>query len=268
MSKRDNPSKTDQILDLLLDALQERQQARDAAAVPVVETAVPPAPEPAIETAVVQPAPEPEPDNPPLAETFEPLAWQESDDNAWTNADELAKIESQPPKLPSIHLEYMLSRLVLALLLLIILINIPFNRFGTTLARAMPDTKSLVVRDGLVLKGSGEEVYVLENNRKRWITTLDAFAFFGYRWEQVNQVDDAYLERFENGRPIYLLLKCQSSPHIYALENGEKRWIRDIATFNEQGFLWEDIKFVNCTQLRRYPQGTPIPDDAGEPPEP
>jgi hypothetical protein len=154
------------------------------------------------------------------------------------------------------------------LALLLILINIPFNRYGTSLARAMPDSASLIIRDGLLLKGSGDEVYVLENNRLRWITTLEAFEHYGYRWSQVHQVEDAFLDDFELGLPIHLLLKCQTSPHIYALEDGEKRWIKDIPTFEAQGYLWDDVEFVSCDYLRGLPDGPPIPEDAGPPPQP
>jgi hypothetical protein len=170
--------------------------------------------------------------------------------------------------LPPIQLDRMLRRLALSLALLVILVDIPFNRDGLSLARAMPDAQSLIIRDGLVLQGSGEKIYVLENNQKRWITSLEAFTWYGYRWEQVHKVDDAFLDRFADGRPIHVLLKCEQSPHIYALENGQKRWIQDIATFEAEGFVWEDVKFVSCAQLRQLPIGLPFPPDAGPSPEP
>jgi hypothetical protein len=284
----DKPTKTDQILDLLLDALSERQEARQEARQPLP----PPQPEPEPEPALPEPEPLPSPAavTAPAAEPPETAAdWPptiakpeiepEVVVEAWRTAA-LAEAEaetdwpapatkpSRAEPLPSIRLDQMLRRLAVALALLIVLVNIPFNRTGLSLARAMPDARSLIIRDGLVLKGSGEEIYVLENNQKRWITTLEAFTFHGYRWEQVNVVDDAFLARFADGRPIYVLLKCQQSPHIYALENGQKRWIKDIPTFEREGFVWDDIKFVTCGELRQLPTGSPIPPDAGPSPEP
>jgi len=173
-----------------------------------------------------------------------------------------------PPPLPSIGLGRTLGRLLLVLAVLVVLINIPINRYGTSLARIMPDTAALVIRDGLVLKGSGPEIYVLEDGKLRWISSLEAFEFFGYRWEQVHVVDDSFLEQFEKGKPIHVLLKCQGSPHIYALENGQKRWIKDIPTFEAEGYKWEDVKIVSCDYLRSLPDGPPIPEDAGPPPQP
>ncbi|MEI2692115.1 MAG: hypothetical protein V9H69_21380 [Anaerolineae bacterium] len=54
---------------------------------------------------------------------------------------------------------------------------------------------------------------------------------------------------YERSDPI--LLKCSSSPHIYLLENGEKRWVRDIATFEAQGYRWNDVQYASCADLPR-----------------
>ncbi len=65
-----------------------------------------------------------------------------------------------------------------------------------------------------------------------------------------------------------ILLKCQDSPHIYLLEEGEKRWIDTIETFEARGYDWRDVHFITCSNLRAIPAGEPIPEDAGPPPEP
>ena len=71
---------------------------------------------------------------------------------------------------------------------------------------------------------------------------------------------------YERTDPI--VLKCPTSPHIYLLENGQKRWIRDIATFEAQGYRWNDVQFVICPDLRAVPDGETIPPGAGPPPQP
>jgi hypothetical protein len=169
---------------------------------------------------------------------------------------------------PAAHLPRTIRGLVLAVLLLVALINLPINRYGASLARIVPDTASLVLRDGLVLKAPGPDIYVLQDNKLRWISSLDAFEYFGYRWDEVHVVDDQFLKQFETGRPVHVLLKCDASPHIYALENGTKRWIRDISTFEGQGYVWSDVKSVNCDYLAALPHGPSIPEDAGPPPQP
>jgi hypothetical protein len=282
---------TDQILDLLLEALLERQQARQQprqaeippASAPPRASALADEPqildvEPARETSVEAETAEPTsveetlPEETPAA-TAEPAAVEETPPGEALEETAAPQPDVAPPAgLPPPHagagLAPMLARLFVVLVVLVIIVNIPFNRYGTNLARALPDSAALVIRDGLLLKSSGEEVYVLQDNRLRWITTLDAFTHYGYQWSSVHVVEDAFLERFERGLPIHLLLKCRASPHVYALEDGQKRWIKDIPTFEAQGYLWEEIKFISCEELRRLPDGPPIPEDAGPPPQP
>ncbi len=271
--KRDNRSKTDQILDLLLDALLERHSSRQLVDKPHNSEAADISITPAFvrtDHGVVPTTPQTveQAEADPAEEMPQVQAEQPEDQTEEMRAAQLEKEPAPLEPLPSIQLDQMLRRLAVAVGVLILLINIPFNRHGLSLARAMPDAQSLIIRDGLVLKGSDERIYVLENNQKRWITSLEAFEYFGYRWEQVNVVDDTFLDRFADGAPLYVLLKCQTSPHIYALEDGQKRWIKDIPTFEAEGFVWEDVKFVSCGELRRLPTGTPIPPDAGPSPEP
>ena len=256
MSEQDN-SKVDQLLDMLLDALNERQAARQATPAPLIPEPAELQPPLAAPPAPVEIIPSAEP--PPAAVTELTPAAED---------DHLPEPQpiSIPEKLPSIQLDRMLGRLALAMGLLLILVNIPFNRYGTNLARAMPDAQALVIRDGLVFKGVGPEIYVLENNQKRWISSLDAFAYYGYHWEQVNRVDEAFIQQFPDGPPLSILYKCRSSPHVYAIENGVRRWIKDIPTFEAQGYVWEDVQFVPCSRIQNLPAGPPIPPDAGEPP--
>jgi hypothetical protein len=69
-------------------------------------------------------------------------------------------------------------------------------------------------------------------------------------------------------QPDPILLKCAHSPHIYLIENGQKRWIDTIETFEERGYVWRDVTFISCMELRSIPDGLPIPEDAGPPPQP
>ncbi|MGW8319048.1 MAG: hypothetical protein ACWGPS_07340 [Candidatus Promineifilaceae bacterium] len=71
---------------------------------------------------------------------------------------------------------------------------------------------------------------------------------------------------YEHANPI--LLKCTRSPHIYLLEDGQKRWIDSIETFDDRGYVWGDVEFVTCDELRSIPDGVPIPANAGPPPQP
>jgi len=230
-------------LDLLLDLLAEEVADRIKAQEDLPAPALPPQ------------APRPEPPAP--APELEPKAEPE------------VEPELPPPPPGPSHAARSLLRLALGVLVLVVLINIPFNWHGTTLATAMPDRAALVIRDGLVVKqGEEEEIYVYEDGKFRWISSLDAFEHYGFKWEDVHLVGDGFLDQFEIGPPLHVLLKCRESPHIYRLEGGVKRWIVDIRTFKAEGHIWDDVRFVTCQYLRGLPDGETIPPGHGPPPKP
>jgi hypothetical protein len=269
-------SATDQILDLLLDALIERQKARRGqgpsapAESPRSPTELEPVPAPlggkkeptapAVPPSRPEPRPAEQQRRAPARPTPLPLPRREPQpgDEGW----------EPPPRQPSIQMGKMIGRLAILVIVLLVLVNIPVTRYGASLARILPETTSLIIRDGLVLKGSGPEIYILEDDKLRWISSMDAFEHLGLTWEDVHVVEDAFLDKFEKGRPIHVLLKCNASPHIYRLENDQKRWIKDIDTFLAEGHVWEDVRFVSCEYLRDLPDGPPIPEDAGPAPQP
>ncbi|MFN2290882.1 MAG: hypothetical protein ACK2UC_06820 [Anaerolineae bacterium] len=92
--------------------------------------------------------------------------------------------------------------LALLTAVLIVLVNIPVTRYGVSLARILPETSSLIIRDGLVLKGSGPEIYMLENERLRWIKDIDTFEAEGLKWEDVRFVSCQYLRDLPTGPSI------------------------------------------------------------------
>lgn len=282
-------STTDQILDLLLDALAERQQMRQRVPSsrvtpspgqqpPTVERGPAPSPLTAPEDRAPQPAPPatkgvlPVRPAPPPAERRPmppPAAGARLSPPAPRSEPGPGEEGWAPPaRLPTINMGKTLGRLLILIVVLTAVINIPVTRHGVSLARIMPESSSLIIRDGLVLKGSGSEIYILEQDKLRWISSIDAFEHLELTWEDVHLVDDAFLARFEKGRPIHVLLKCDGSSHIYRLENNQKRWIKDIDTFVAEGHVWEDVRFVSCDYLRSIPDGPSIPEDAGSPPEP
>jgi len=261
-------ARLEQLLDLLADAVAERLQARGASeSLHVTErpsAGKPPTVAAAADlpTAPINPAPPAAPpapvDQPMLAEpeSAPPLAAAALD------------AESEASARPS-HAAALLVRLALALLALVVAINIPFNRHGTTLATALPGSASLVIRNGLVVKEADRpEIYVFRNDQFHWISSLDAFEYFGYRWPQVHVVEPGFLAKFELGASIHVLLKCNASPQIYRLENDRKRWIVDLTTFTAEGHVWEDVKMVSCDYLRNLPDGDSIPPGRGLPPPP
>jgi hypothetical protein len=163
----------------------------------------------------------------------------------------------------------LLGRLAVGLLVAVLLINVPLGANGIALARMIPTSVSLVIRNGLLVKEAGSaDVYVYENGKFRWITSLEAFMDHGYAWENVRDVEQGFLTGYELGRPVYMLAKCTNSLHVYLLENGFKRWIVDIPTFEAQGYQWSDVRSIGCSDLRNMPTGETIPPGRGPAPQP
>jgi hypothetical protein len=244
-------SRLDQLLDLLVEEIEARQSARQMPPSPL-----PSPPPPILEMAPPLPPPSPTPADVPNAPA--PVEVELEDEE-----------EVRPVLLEPSHAARLMARMVVGLLAAVVLINVPINRHGTTLANILPDSAALVIVDGLVVKEADDEkIHVFQNDQFRWISSLDAFDHYGYTWGDVHIVEDGFLDRFEIGPPIHVLLKCGTSPHIYRLENGKKRWIRDIVTFEAEGHVWEDVRFVSCGYLRDLPDGETIPPDVGPPPQP
>jgi hypothetical protein len=257
-NRPDNRTKTEQILDLLLDALLERQAIRRRAAEaarPAAPQAVPAsAPQPVAPAAAARPS---APERAPARPASSPRKPQ-PDEPGWIPAEPVT----------SIGLQRIVGRLLIFVLVVAVLINIPLTRHGVSLARMMPDSAALIVRDGVVLKGSGDEIYQLQDDKLCWISSMDAFDALGLTWDDVHIVSDSFLSTFERGEPIHVLVACHYSDHIYLHEGPVKRWIKDIPTFEAQGYRWQDIHWIECDALRAIPDGPPIPEDAGTPPQP
>jgi len=251
-------ARVDRILNLLIDEIEERLRTRELLQ--------------ARERLAQRAAESPSPEFPVVKASIPPVAAPVAPVEA-TTEPQSPEPESEPA-LPPVslgpsHATRLMGRLALGLLVAVVAINIPFNRHGATLATAMPDSAAIVIRDGLVVKEEDdEEIYVYQDEEFRWISSMDAFEHYGFTWGDVRIVKDGFLDQFEKGTPLHALLKCGSSPHIYRLEGGEKRWIRDIATFEAEGHLWEDVRFVGCGYLSDLPDGETIPPGSGPPPQP
>lgn len=181
--------------------------------------------------------------------------------------------------MPSTGMHHTVRRMFVVLIFFVILSNIPINYsqlnewLGTSAADGVATIR--VAREGMLIRMTGSNrVYVMENNKRRWITTPEAFVEYGYRWSAVREVNSDFLNEFEEGDPIYVLVQCFGSPHIYVLDargiSGQrvKRWIKDVPTLESMRNQWEIIQQVECGYLRSLPNGEPFPPDAGNPPQP
>lgn len=151
-----------------------------------------------------------------------------------------------------------LGQILIIMVVLLVLVNIPFNSYSAGLAQLMPQSTSIIIRDGLLLKGSGPEIYVVDNYKLRQISPGALKVFFS-RNRQINTVEDSLLAQFGQGPPVHHLRKCQIKPDIYVVEDGHKRRVTEPSINAAKS--WDKVYFVACSYLEQLPDGPPIPED-------
>ena len=175
--------------------------------------------------------------------------------------------QSPPPSRPNVNTGRSLGQILIVLVVLLVLVNLPINYYGFGLAHIAPDSTAVVIYDGLVLKGSGPEIYLLEDHKLRWLSSPEARGCY-FHSANVRTVEDSVLEQFEPGPPIRRLVKCHNNSLIYALESGQKRWVENPPPEDKANKPWDKVYRVTCNYLNSLPDGLPIPKDAGAPPHP
>lgn len=118
--------------------------------------------------------------------------------------------------------------------------------------------------NGMLIRAADDEkIYLIEDGRKRWITDSATFAARGYRWASVKTVSETELGIYENGERVSGggvsvqegdLVKGVG-PEVYLIENGQRRWVSDAATFSSLGFSWEKIIQISDQELFKYAEG-------------
>lgn len=126
------------------------------------------------------------------------------------------------------------------------------------IVRAAPD-------EGVLIKGTSEKVYVIENGLKRWIKTADIFNKLGYSWANIALVSENLLNNIPPGKeigsasqyPNGTLIKGNDPP-VYLIEKGIRRWIPNPQIFTSLRFKWQNIIKVSDKTLNRIKNGEDI----------
>ena len=169
-------------------------------------------------------------------------------------------MDKSPP--PNTDRGRTLGQILIALVVIVLLVNVPISFRGTGLIHNVPEATAVVIYEGMVLQGSGQNIYVLENHKLRPFSSPDAFNYFRRRYHlAVHVVDDDLLTPFAKGQPIRRLVKCDALPDVYSLENGQKRPVN--ASFHlDPSSRWDEVGPVVCKFLNTFPNGPPILDEA------
>ncbi len=118
------------------------------------------------------------------------------------------------------------------------------------------------IADGTLLRDSEQgNVYVIQNNRKRWLQSVDIFMSYGYSWDTVYPVTKAMLDAV----PSQQLIRRQSTQEVYVVnERGYYRHILSPEVFASYGFQAADVTDITDFDFASYVPGNLIlyPGDA------
>lgn len=95
-----------------------------------------------------------------------------------------------------------------------------------------------------LIKGSGQAIYLGNDGYKYHIPNPTTFSNFGFRWEQMSFPGDSLINSIPYNGSLNNLIKGRG-PEIYAMDQGVKRHIKDLDTFNHFRFKWDSISFLS-----------------------
>lgn len=126
----------------------------------------------------------------------------------------------------------------------------------------------LAQTDGTLIKGSGDEVYLLENSMKRWISSPEAFDALELSWGAIQTISDEDMLGYPRGKNIdekskhpdgLLVRESRASGgdgvKVYRIEKGAKRWIPTEDDFVRLGLEWRSIHDVSLQKLKALWKG-------------
>ncbi|MFY9531888.1 MAG: hypothetical protein WBC04_17820 [Candidatus Acidiferrales bacterium] len=114
------------------------------------------------------------------------------------------------------------------------------------------------------MKASGPQVDMMQGHERRWIPDPQTFNYMGLNWGAIQIIPDGSWNAIPAGpqfpsRTDGTLLKG-SGPAIYVMQNGQRHWIPDPATFNAMGYNWSAVQNVADSDLIAIPLGSQVPE--------
>jgi len=124
-----------------------------------------------------------------------------------------------------------------------------------------PLSNPVLYPNGSLIKGTGPEIYLVENEKRRHITSPFLFNSRGYKWKNVITISDEELLAHPVGEAVLLadgtLIKG-TGPEIYLIKKQKKHWIKTIDIFLKLGFKWKNVVKLSAQEMNQYALGTAI----------
>lgn len=114
--------------------------------------------------------------------------------------------------------------------------------------------------DGLLVKSANNPtIYLLENSKKRAITSIVLFEKLGYDWNEIILLSPSEMSEYPVGQiltyPNGTLIKKKDSSAVYFVENGEKKEFTSLTLFEATRSNWSDVIELNEKEFLVYSDG-------------
>lgn len=121
-----------------------------------------------------------------------------------------------------------------------------------------PLSKPLAYSEGSLIRGQGPEIYLVENEKRRHITSLALFKNKVFNWKKVISVSEEELLAHPIGQIVFFsdgtLIKG-STPEIYLIKSEKRHWIKTGEVFSKLGYKWRDVIQLSQQEINQYPLG-------------
>ncbi len=122
---------------------------------------------------------------------------------------------------------------------------------------------ALLPEGTLVKATGGSKIYVIEDGRLHWISTLDLFVSRGFQWHLVTEIDPTFLRSIPEGLPFGVaegsIVRGSTGEKVYVIEHGLRRWVPTLTTFFLRGYRWENLVVLSDEALSAILEGAPLP---------
>lgn len=107
-----------------------------------------------------------------------------------------------------------------------------------------------------LVKGSGSEVFLIQDGIRRWITDSQTFDKCGFDYSEVKQIFDEELAAYPEGLPLSnnKTLLRNSDFQVYIIINGTRRLV-STNVFKKYQFRPQNVNLVTDDYLQTLPEG-------------
>jgi hypothetical protein len=132
-------------------------------------------------------------------------------------------------------------------------LSIPTNTNNNTNNNSNTNTTtppSLYSTGTLLKLSTSPRVYVVIQNKKKWISTPEVFTQLGYQWTSIQTISDTTLKQYPDYEDN--LIRQRNDYKVYLVVNGVKRHIPNPPIFLDYGFLWTDVVDTDQSVIDKY----------------